>query len=197
MTKLLLLTITLISLSCFSQTNNDTSLHISIWTPRGWFTGNKKILKENLTNYKISKDDLNKLGNTIDTSRILGIYYKYDPKTHYGLVPTIKFYIRQNDTNSFDKFLVSIKDKIEKIEPYVLNFKYIDTPQTITVGQRKAFYASATYNLKVQTGETAIIRTKFLCIPMSRHYLDATLIDNNEEDCSNIYKEVINKIKVQ
>ena len=196
MTRLFLLTIILNSFSCFGQ-GMDKSLNISIWAPPSWISGDKKLLHDNLTNYKFNKEELNSLEKDINASKVLGIYYKYDPKTHYGLVPTIKFYIRQNNTKDFDKFFISIKNEIEKIKSQVLDFKYVDSPKTILVGQRKAFYAYLRYKLNVQTGEVATIRTSFVCIPINKTYLYVTLIDNEKEDCSQLYKEVINKIKIE
>jgi prolyl oligopeptidase PreP (S9A serine peptidase family) len=196
MTKLLFtILISVFSLSCFGQTND--SLSISYWTPPSWFSGNKKLLHDNLENYKFSNEQMNRLVNDINTSTVLGIYYKYDPKIHSGLVPTIKFYLRHNNIKDFEKFFVSVTNEIESIKSQVLNFRYIDTPKTILVGQRKAFYASSTYNLNTQTGEVANVRTKFVCIPINKKYLYVTLIDNDKEDCSNLFAEVINKIKTE
>jgi hypothetical protein len=196
MTKLFLLPIILISLSSLGQ-SNDKNLNVSIWMPSGWFAGDKKLLQDNLTNYKFSKEELNRIENDINASKVLSINYKYDPKTHYGLVPTIKSYIRQNNTKNFETFFVLIKNEIEKVKSQVLNFEYIDTPKTIIVGQRKAFYAISTYNLKVQTGEVATIRTKFIAIPIGKTYLYLTLIDNKDEDCYDVYEKVISKIKIE
>lgn len=195
MDRISFLIVILISLSCFGQ-SNDQGLSVTVWTPAKWFSGDKKLLEDNLTNYKFNNEELEKLENEINASKILGIYYKYDPKTHYGLVPTIKLYLQRNSTSNFDKFFSSIRNEIEKVRPQVLDFKYLEAPKIITVGHRKAFYASSTYSLKVQTGETASVRTLFLGVPMNKTYLYVTLIDNNEEDCSEIYKEVIRKIKI-
>lgn len=195
MERISFLIVILISLSCFGQ-SNDQSLSVTVWTPAKWFSGDKKLLEDNLTNYKFNNEELEKLENEINASKMLGIYYKYDPKTHYGLVPTIKLYIQRNSTSNFDKFFSSIRNEIEKVKPQVLDFKYLEAPKIITVGNRKAFYASSTYSLKVQTGETASVKTVFLGVPMNKTYLYVTLIDNNEEDCSEIYKEVIRKIKI-
>ena len=196
MTKLFLLPIILISLSSLGQ-SNDRNLNVSIWTPSGWFAGDKKLLQDNLTNYKFSKEELNRIENDINASKVFSVYYKYDPKTHYGLVPTIKSYIRQNNTKNFETFFILIRNEIEKVKSQVLNFEYIETPKTIIVAQKKAFYAFLTYNLKVNTGELATIRTKFIAIPIGKTYLYVTLIDNKDENCSDDYEKVISKIKIE
>lgn len=196
MTKLLFtVLISAYSLSCFGQTND--SLNFSIWMPPSWFSGDKKFLHDNLKNYKFSKEQINQLVNDINNYTELGVYYKYNPKVHAGLVPTIKFYIRQNNINDFEKFFASIKNEIESVKSLVLNFRYIDTPKTIFIGQQKAFYASSTYNLKAQTGEVVNVRTKFVCIPLGKKYLYMTFIDNDKDDCSDLFTEVINKIKIE
>lgn len=196
MTRLLIsILISIISLYCFGQTND--SLNISFWTPPSWFSGDKKLLHDNLKNYKFSKGQMNQLVNNINTSTVLGVYYKYDPKIHYGLIPTIKIYVRQSNIKDFEKFFISAKNEIESIKSQVSNFKYIDSPKTITVGQRKAFYAYSSYDLNVNTGELANVRTKFICIPMDKQYLYVTLIDNDNENCADLYTEVINKINIQ
>ena len=187
--------VSLISLSCLGQSND--SLKLLYWTPSSWFSGDKKLLHDNINNYRFSKSQLEQLVNDFNGSTILGVYYKYDPKIHYGLVPTMKFYIRQNNTTSFEKFFLSVKKEIESVKSQVTNFKYIDTAQTILIGNRKAFYASSTYNLNVQTGEVASVRTKFVCIPFDRKYLYVTLIDNEKEDCGGLFKDVIDKIKIE
>src|SRR5579875_544548 len=101
--------ISIASLSCFGQTND--SLNISFWTPPSWFSGDKKLLHDNLKNYKFSKGRMNQSVNDVNTSTVLGVYYKYDPKVHYGLVPTIKIYVRQNNIKDFEKFFVSAKNE--------------------------------------------------------------------------------------
>jgi len=178
-----------------AQTND--SLKFSYWTPPSWFSGDKEMLQNNINNYQFSKHQLEQLVNDVNASTLLGIYYKFDPKVHYGLVPTIKFYIRQNYYNNFEKFFLSEKKEIESVKSQVTNFKYVDTAQTILIGKRKAFYASSTYNLNVQTGEVASVRTKFVCIPFDKKYLYVTLIDNEKEDCTDLFKEVIDRIKIE
>ena len=110
--------ISVFCLSCFGQTTD--SLNISLWTPPSWFSADKKLLHNNLNNYKFSNDQINQLVNDINTSTVLGVYYKYDPKVHSGLVPTIKFYVRQNNINDFEKFFLSIKTEIENVKSKVL-----------------------------------------------------------------------------
>jgi transposase len=184
-----------VSFSCFAQTSD--SLNFAYWTPKSWFSGDKKLLRDNIHNYKFTQDQMDQLVNDINTSTVLGIYYKYDPKVHQGLVPTMKFYIRQNHSDDFDGFFLSMKNGIENVKPLVTNFKYVDNPMTVLIGQRKAFYASSTYNLKVQTGEVASVRTRFIGIPLGKKYLYATFLDNEQEDCADLYKEVIDKIKIE
>ena len=195
MTKLLLSILIIISSSCFGQYKDSSE--VSFWTPASWFSGDKKSLCDNLNNYSFNKDQINQLVNDINTSTVLGVFYKYDPKVHYGLIPTMKFYLRQNKINDFEQFFASAKNEIESIKSKVLNFKYVDSPKTIIVGQRKAFYASSSYNLNISTGEIANVRTKFVFISIGKQYLYATLIDNDKEDCSQLYEEVINKIKIK
>ena len=190
MTRILfIILISINSLFCFGQSNSDSS-EISIWTPPSWFAGNKNLLSDNLKNYKLSQAENN-------ISFLLGVYYKYDPKVHVGFIPTIKFYIRQNKIKDFKKFFISAKEDVESIKSHVTNFKYIDTPKTILAGQHKAFYTSLSYELKIQTGEIANMRVKIIYIPFDNKRLEVTLIDSDEEDCSNLYKEIINKIKVE
>lgn len=185
----------LLSFSCFSQQGD--SLNFSYWTPKNWLSGGKTKMKENINNFKFSQEQLNQLVNEINTSTVLGIYYKYNPKVHYGLIPTIKFYMRQNQSNNFDDFFFAVRRGIENVEPHVLNFKFVESPTTILIGKRKAFYASATYNLKVKTGEVAIVRTKFVAIPLGKKYLYLTLLDNDTEDCTVVFQKVIEKINIE
>ena len=196
MKKVIILLFVAINTSvCLGQTNAQ-SLNLSIWVPPNWLTGDAQLLKSNLQNYTFSPGELNKLVNDVNRSTVLGVCYKYDPKEHYGLIPTMKFYIQQNQTETFDAFFQMVKRKIEAIKPQVLDFEYIDSPKTMIIGTQKAFYASSKYNLNVKTGEKAIIRTIFLCIPLKEKYLYITMIDNPNEDCSKLYEEVVRKIKV-
>ena len=91
--------ISFLTLSCYGQA--DDSLSINIWTPKHWFSGGKKLLNENVYEYKFNQDQLKQLVNEIKTSKVLGIYYKYDPNVHHGLIPTIKVYIHQNQSENF------------------------------------------------------------------------------------------------
>lgn len=184
-----------ISLSSFGQTND--SLNFTYWTPQTWFSGDKNFQKDNLNNYKFSKKQIDQLVNEVNASTILGIYYKYDPQRHYGLVPTMKFYIRQNYSTDFDKFFLSIKNEIEGVKSQVINFKYVVSPTTKLINNRKSFYATSTYNLNVQTGEVASVRTTFVCIPLGKKFLYVTLMDNEKEDCTDVYNEVIDKIRIE
>lgn len=196
MTRLtFIILISSISFSCFGQISD--SVHISYWTPNFWFSGGKELLRDNIIKYKFSQDTINKLVNDINSSVVLGIYYKYDPKVHYGFIPTIKFYIRQNQNKDFDAFFLSMQSGIESTKSYVTNFKYLVNPMAIFIGQRKAFYAFLSYNLKVQTGEVFNVRTKFVGIPFGKKCLYITLLDNEKEDCTELYKEVIDKIKIE
>ena len=184
-----------LTFSCFGQPGD--SLNFSYWTPKSWFSGGKKLLHDNINKYKFNHEQVEQLVNDVKTSKVLGIYYKYDPNVHYGLIPTIKVYIRQNQSENFEDFLISMKRGIEDAKSFTTNFKYIDSPSTILIGQRKAFYASSTYSLKVQTGEMATVRTKFVGIPFGSKFLYITLLDNEKEDCTDIYKEVIEKISIE
>lgn len=183
-----------ITFSSFGQTSD--SVNVSYWTPPSWFSGDKKLLHDNIHNYKFSQDQISQLVNDLNASKVLGVYYKYDPKVHHGLVPTIKVYIRHNQSENFDDFFLSLKNGIESVKSLVTNFKYIENPTTVSIGQRKAFYASSTYELKVQTGEAASVRTKFVGIPFGREYLYVTLLDNESEDCAELFKDVVDRIKI-
>ncbi len=140
---------------------------------------------------------MNRLANEINTSTVLGVYYKYNPEFHYGLIPTIKIYVRKNNSRDFDNFFVAAKNEIESVRSQVSNFKFIESPKTITIGKHKAFYATSSYNLNIQTGEIANVRTKYVCIPLENQYLYMTLIDNEEENCSDLFTEVISKILIK
>ena len=58
-----ILVILSISFSCSGQTND--SLKFSYWIPKSWFSGDKKLLRDNINKYKFSQEQMDHLVNEI------------------------------------------------------------------------------------------------------------------------------------
>ena len=74
-----------------------------IQEPKNWIeAGNKELLK-NLEKLEVTEENLSKLISNNKGSILLTSFYKYDPKTHAGIIPTIQINVRLKGKSDFEQ----------------------------------------------------------------------------------------------
>lgn len=112
----------------------------SMTEPENWIEADNKELIKNLKKFELTKEELTKFVNDHKGSVLLTSFYKYDPKTHGGLIPTIQVNVRVNATRNFSEFTTLIEQSTKSFKQYFEDFVFDTEPKVVEIGGIKSIY---------------------------------------------------------
>jgi hypothetical protein len=168
-----------------------------IQEPDNWIkTNNQEILK-NLEKFKISDENLNKFLLDHKGSILLTSFYKYDPKTHAGVVPTIQVNVRAKGKNNFENFKNTIIESAKGLKKYLQDFEYIKEPSEIEIYGIKSIYFISKFSMKTQKGQLMNVRSRTYAIPYKNYFFQVNFADDEtDEDCNPEFDQLVKTIKI-
>ena len=113
------------------------------------------------------------------------------------MIPTIQVNARENPTKDFESFKKMITESTKTIGYAFQNFTFIDEPQEKEINGEKAIYFKTKYNMTINNGERITVRSWTYAIPKGNFFYQVNFSDEmDKDDCSKIYEEVIQTIKL-
>lgn len=169
----------------------------SIVKPKDWILGSNKALMNNLQKMKVDEKILAELIKTNQGSLLLASFYKYDMKTHAGLIPTIQINVRNNPTKTFEQFNIAMKQSSSSFKNYFNDFEFIKEPNVIDINGNKAVYFIGKYTLKNQHNEPMKVRSRTYAIPYGAYFFQVNFTDEQGvEDDTKLFDFLLNSIKI-
>lgn len=182
----------------FSQKVYESKhFEFSIQEPRKWFIAGNKELNDNLKKIEMTEDELAKLLKTNNNSILLGAFYKYNPKTTSGLIPTIQINVRPNNTKDFEGFRLGLNNSAMSLKQYFSDFEFIENLKEIEVSNIKSLYFIGKFTLQTQDGQTMKVRSRTYAIPYKNYFFQINFTDGQTgEDCTKEFDELVKTIKI-
>jgi len=196
---LLLILIATISINFAYSQKNFTSkeYEFEIKKPENWIEANNKVLLKNLEKFEINEENLNKLISDNKGSLLLNSFYKYDPKTHAGLIPTIQINVRAKGVGNFEQFKNGILQSANSFKNYFPDFEFIKNVTEIEIDGVKCIYFIGKFTMKTQNGEEMKVRSRTYAIPYKNYFFQLNFTDGQvSEDCTEEFDELIKTIKI-
>lgn len=167
----------------------------SMTEPNNWIEANNSELLKNIKKFELTKEELTKFISDHKGSVLLTSYYKYDPKTHAGLIPTIQINVRVNATRSFDEFTSLMTQSANSIKQYFEDFSFDVEPMVVEVSGIKSIYFVSKFTMQTPNGGIMKVRSRTYAIPYGSYFFQINFTDGQDkEDNSNLYDELIETV---
>lgn len=165
--------------------------------PNNWIEADKMELLNNLENFEFSEEELVKIINSGKGSILLAAFYKYNPDTHAGLIPTIQVNVRVNPTRNFNEFRGLITRSANGFEQYFNDFLFDVEPENIEVAGVESIYFVGKYTMQTQFGGVMKVRSRVYAIPYGSYFFQINFTDGqNKEDNSELFERLIQSVNV-
>jgi hypothetical protein len=175
----------------------NESYGFSMEQPKDWFVGDKKMLTENLNKFDIDEEALGNAIKSNNGSLLLATFYKYDPKQHAGIIPTIQINVRLNPTKTFEQFHIAISQSAMSIKKIFPDFALINDSHTEEVSGIKSSTFTGTYTLTIKEGKSSKVRVRNYAIPYGKYFFQVSFIDEfGGEDASKTYDALLPTIRI-
>lgn len=183
--SLLLLQIMLITLTFVSYSQTNTPLTFEMKTPDGWNKKtNIKILNEQ-SKLMLTGIQLNQYITENDSSVRLIYYSKYE-KPKY--LPCIEIKIYNNRFKNFDAFYTAMSKTAEHFPKDPQN---PNKTTKVKIDGKDAIYTSAKFPTSSNSNP---VRIKSYSIPIGEVYFQINFMDEENEDCSKLFDELIKTV---
>lgn len=169
----------------------------SMLEPTNWIETTNKELLENLKKIEMNKDNLSQLITNNKGSLLLTSFYKYDPRSHAGIIPTIQVNVRNNKTANFEQFKNSVIQGSKGLKSYFSDFGFIKEPTEISISGIKSMYFITKFSMKSKRGEDMKVRSRTYAIPYKDYFFQVNFTDaQNGEDCTEEFDILAKSIKI-
>jgi len=165
--------------------------------PNNWKQANNSMLLDNLEKFEVNEENLQKILRTNRGSILLSSFYKYDPKTHPGLIPTIQINVRLKPDVDFEQFKILMIQSAKGFSTVFSDFVYIIEPVEIEISGVKSVYFVGKFTMKTQNGQEMKVRSRTYAIPNKNYFYQLNFTDGQTgEDCNEEFDALIQSIKV-
>lgn len=169
----------------------------SMTEPENWIEADNKELLKNLDKFELTEKELTKFINDHKGSVLLTSFYKYNPKTHAGLIPTIQVNVRVNPTRNFSDFTNVMTQSANSFKQYFEDFSFEVEPKAIEISGIKSIYFVGKFSMQTQNGGIMKVRSRTYAIPYGSYLFQLNFTDGQEkEDSSELFDKLIQSIKI-
>ena len=200
MKKELIIIISFISFlgSAYAQKKFENKQYeFAIQEPKNWIEASNEVLKKNLVKFEVSEVNLVKLIEDSKGSILLTSFYKYDPKTRAGLIPTIQINVRNKPVNDFEHFKSMIIQSSKGFKKVFEDFEFIEEVKEIEISEIKSVYFIGKFTMKGKNGQEMKVRSRTYAIPFKKYFFQVNFTDSQiDEDCSLEFDNLLKTIKV-
>ncbi|MBE8714965.1 hypothetical protein [Sphingobacterium hungaricum] len=165
--------------------------------PDNWIEVSNEGLISNLKNLELTEESLSKLISDSKGSLLLTSYYKYNPQTHPGLIPTIQVNVRAKGNTTFEQFKRSMAESTESFKNYFPDFELIKDITEVEVSGIKSIYFVAKFSMNTQDGQEVKVRSRGYAIPYKNYFFQINFTDGQVgEDCTSEFDQILKTIKI-
>ena len=168
-----------------------------IQEPKNWIEASNKVLLKNLEKFEVSEENLTKLISDNKGSILLTSFYKYDQKTHAGIIPTIQINVRYKGKSDFEQFKSGMAQSAIGFKKYFADFEFINEITEIEISGIKGVYFIGKFTMKTQNGQEMKVRSRTYAIPYKNYFYQLNFTDGQVgEDCTKEFDELLKTIKI-
>jgi len=168
-----------------------------IQEPKNWIEASNKELLKNLEKFEVTEENLTKLISDNKGSILLTSFYKYDPKTHAGVIPTIQINVRSKGNSNFEQFKNGMAESAKGFKKYFQDFEFINEITEIEISGIKCVYFTGKFTMKTQNGQEMKVRSRTYAIPYKNYFFQLNFTDGQTgEDCAKEFDKLIKTIKI-
>lgn len=173
----------------------EPALDFSMDKPRKWFMAEKGDVLKNLeSNVMMDSEKLAMLVQQKGTVDVAA-FFKYQPATHAGVIPTIKVNLRYKGNSTFEVFKTSITKSYNNIKEIFSDFTFVTEPTTVLIDGRESLFSVSTYTIETKNGHEKV-KVWVYAVPDDENFYQITFMDGEEEDNSKLYKELAKSVKI-
>ncbi len=170
----------------------------AIQEPKNWIETSNKVLLKNLEKFEVTEENLMKLISDNKGSILLTSFYKYDPKTHAGIIPTIQINVRSKGKSDFENFKNQMGESTKGFKKYFLDFEFIKELTEIEISGIQSVYFIGKFTMKTQNGQEMKVRSRTYAIPYKNYFFQLNFTDGQfGEDCTKEFDELVKTIKLE
>ncbi len=168
-----------------------------IQEPNNWIEASNKELIKNLEKFDVTEENLTKLISDNKGSILLTSFYKYNPKTHTGIIPTIQVNVRTKGNIDFTQFKNSMTESAKSFKTYFEDFEFIKNVTEIEISGIKSICFIGKFTMKTQDGQELKVRSRTYAIPYKNYFFQVNFTDGPlDEDCTAEFDGLVKTIKV-
>jgi hypothetical protein len=168
-----------------------------IQEPENWIEASNKVLLKNLEKFEVNEENLNKLIADNKGSVLLTSFYKYDPKTHAGIIPTIQINVRSKGKSNFEQFKSAMAQSANGFKKYFEDFEFIQEITEIEISGIKCVYFIGKFTMKTQNGQVMKVRSRTYAIPYKNYFFQLNFTDGQiGEDCTEEFDNIVKTINI-
>ena len=169
----------------------------SIEKPSDWIEAANMDLLDNLSKFELDDEKLAKFVKDHNGSVLLTSFYKYNPKIHAGLIPTIQVNVRLNGTRNFEEFKNLITQSANSFKQYFDDFKFESEPEVIEIDGVKSVYFVGSFSMETQKGEVMKVRSRTYAIPHGKYFFQLNFTDGKEkENNAELFDRLIQTVRI-
>jgi hypothetical protein len=168
-----------------------------IQKPENWIETSNTFLLKNLEKFEVNEENLSKLISDNKGSILLTSFYKYDPKTHAGIIPTLQINVRLKGKSNFEQFKIGMTQSANGFKKYFEDFEFINEITEIEISGIKCVYFIGKFTMKTQNGQEMKVRSRTYAIPYKNYFFQLNFTDGqNGEDCTKEFDALVKTIKI-
>jgi len=164
--------------------------------PMDWFKIGEKGVEHNLNRLDLTDEQEAAMFKSLNAASKLVSYYKYDPVSIKGIIPTINIAVRATRVKSFANFKMHIERTSSQMKTLFENF-ITTAPQNVDIDGGKAWITKATYDFKDPAGAIVKLSSEAVYIYKGKYYISINFIEEKgKEDNTLLFNNVIKSIKL-
>jgi hypothetical protein len=168
----------------------------SMNNPEGWFAYNRNQIVSNINQFDLNKDEIDRFSKQVDKSIEYITLSKYQKGKYLGAIPTINIRVDKNPTKDILELQKALYLSLEQNKATFKNLHFIEKSNIVDIEGTKIIRTIFSYTLKIENVEYKLKSYKVL-IPAGKFYININFIEEeNKEDNSILYEELINSIKI-
>lgn len=168
----------------------------SMEKPEKWVVAGDTELLENLERLPLSDTLHNFAERNLKSEGLRISYYKYDPQTSRGTIPTINIVAKKVKKRSFESLKVSIEKSDAKLHGMLKNHT-ATVPQIRVINGFKAWQTISEFDFTDSTGKEVRLKNIDLYLYSNGNLISVTFIDEiGKEDNSAFYNRIAETIRM-
>ena len=167
--------------NCFSQSTRADASDLSFEMPTGWFEIGADERIANLKKYEFSREQLSRLLANEKKSEVIAVFYRDDPKTTPGIIPTIQITLRPKPRNMpFERFKNDLTN-VDALGKMLDDFSLIGEVQSAEVSGIRSVLFEARFTLG-HHAQKYTVKARTYAIPRDDHFIQISMSGEDNED---------------